>query len=203
MQVDEQRVVVEHLLEVRHEPALVDRVAREAAAEVIVDAALADVGERGVDGVPRRLVAVADGAAPQQPEEAPLRELRRAREAAVRAGRRRRPCGAVRSASTAIVDVGRAVAGGCALASAPRPAGRRCGRPCRAPRGRCGRPRAARAAKPGRPIARRRREVGAAPERARLAVEEHGERPAALLAQRSAARACRWRRCRGAPRGRP
>ena len=51
MQVDQQRVVVEHLLEVRDEPALVDRVAREAAAEVIVDAALADVGERGVDGV--------------------------------------------------------------------------------------------------------------------------------------------------------
>ena len=45
-QVDEQRVVVEHLLEVRHQPALVDRVAREAAAEVIVDAALADVVER-------------------------------------------------------------------------------------------------------------------------------------------------------------
>ena len=75
-EIDQQRVVVEHLLEVRGEPALVDRVAREAAAQVVVDAALADVGERGVDGMPGGLVAVADGAAPQQPEEAPLRELR-------------------------------------------------------------------------------------------------------------------------------
>ena len=36
---DEQRLVVEHLLEVRHEPALVDRVAGEATADVVVDAA--------------------------------------------------------------------------------------------------------------------------------------------------------------------
>ena len=34
-------VVVEHLLEMRHQPALVDRIARKAAAEMIVDAALA------------------------------------------------------------------------------------------------------------------------------------------------------------------
>ena len=39
-------VVVEHLLEVRHQPAFIGRVAREAAAEVIVDAALADMRER-------------------------------------------------------------------------------------------------------------------------------------------------------------
>ena len=41
VQVDggEQRVVVEHLLEVRHEPALVDRVAVEAAADEVVHAA--------------------------------------------------------------------------------------------------------------------------------------------------------------------
>ena len=81
-QVDQQRVVVEHLLEVRGEPALVDGVARETAAEVVVDAALADVGERDVDGVPGGLVAVADGATPQQPEEAPLREFRRALQSA-------------------------------------------------------------------------------------------------------------------------
>ena len=36
----------------------------------------------GVDGLPGGLVAVADGAAPQQPEEAPLRELGRAGEPA-------------------------------------------------------------------------------------------------------------------------
>src|SRR5437016_5448348 len=56
------RVVVEHLLEVRHQPALVGRVAREAAAEMIVDAALADMLERQQDaamerrrGGPRRI----------------------------------------------------------------------------------------------------------------------------------------------------
>ena len=45
-QLDEQRIVIEHFLEMRHEPALVDAVAREAAAEMIVDAALRDVGQR-------------------------------------------------------------------------------------------------------------------------------------------------------------
>ena len=44
-QLEQQRVVVEHLLEMRHEPALVDAVAGEAAAEMIVDAALRDMGE--------------------------------------------------------------------------------------------------------------------------------------------------------------
>ena len=34
-------IVVEHLLEMRHQPALVDRIARKAAAEMVVDAALA------------------------------------------------------------------------------------------------------------------------------------------------------------------
>ncbi len=41
MQVDtgDERLVVEHLLEMRHVPVLVDRVAGEAAAEMVVDAA--------------------------------------------------------------------------------------------------------------------------------------------------------------------
>ena len=42
-ELEQQRVVVQHLLEVRHEPARVRRVTGEAAAEVIVDAALAHV----------------------------------------------------------------------------------------------------------------------------------------------------------------
>ena len=46
---EELGVVVEHLLEMRREPALVDRVAGKAAAEVVVDAALADVVERDLD----------------------------------------------------------------------------------------------------------------------------------------------------------
>ena len=44
----EQRVVVEHLLEVRHEPVRVDGVAREPAADLVVDAALAPSARRVV-----------------------------------------------------------------------------------------------------------------------------------------------------------
>ena len=58
---EELRIVVEHFLEVRHQPALVDRVAREAAAEMVVDAALADMVEGDLDrgeitSLPPRLV---------------------------------------------------------------------------------------------------------------------------------------------------
>jgi hypothetical protein len=60
----------------RDEPALVDRVARKSTAEVIVDAALADVGERGVDRVAGGLIVKANGSAPEQPEEVPLRKFR-------------------------------------------------------------------------------------------------------------------------------
>ena len=45
----EQRLVVQHLLEVGHQPALVDRIAGEAAAEVVVDAAGCHRSEAGVD----------------------------------------------------------------------------------------------------------------------------------------------------------
>ena len=55
---EELGVVVEHLLEMRREPALVDRVAGKAAAEVVVDAALADMVERDLDrGEEARLAA--------------------------------------------------------------------------------------------------------------------------------------------------
>ena len=47
----QQRVVVEHLLEVRHEPALIDAVAGEAAGEVVVDAAGGHLVERERDHV--------------------------------------------------------------------------------------------------------------------------------------------------------
>ena len=52
----ELRVVVEHLLEVRHEPALVDRVAVEAAADEVVHAARRHRVERLL-GHPRHLAA--------------------------------------------------------------------------------------------------------------------------------------------------
>ena len=42
-QFEKLRIVVEHLLEMRHQPALIDGIAREAAAEMIVDAAFAHV----------------------------------------------------------------------------------------------------------------------------------------------------------------
>ena len=82
-QLQELRIVVEHLLEMRHQPALVDRVAREAAAEMIVDAALADALERDLD---RREVALLAGALPRPPQEFEqhaVREFRRAADAAM------------------------------------------------------------------------------------------------------------------------
>jgi len=38
-QLEQLRVVVQHLLEMRHQPLLIGRIAREAAAEMVVDAA--------------------------------------------------------------------------------------------------------------------------------------------------------------------
>ncbi len=62
---DEERLVVEHLLEVRYQPALVDRVPREAAAQVVVDAARRHGVERGRDDL-QRAVAGPGAAGPQQ-----------------------------------------------------------------------------------------------------------------------------------------
>ena len=165
----------------RHQPALVDRVAGEAAAQMIVDAALADVGERDVDRVPRRGVAVANGAAPQQPEEAPLRKLRRTGEAA--AAHVDGVDHAARQIGQGLVPqiwAWRRRTRARLSAWTSRPA---LWLTLSAPRDRCGRPRQ-HLPEGGPAEARLGREVGAAPERARLAVEEHGERPAALLAQR-------------------
>ena len=95
-ELEELGIVVEHFLEVRHQPALVDRIAREAAAEMVVDAALADVVEGDLDGseitsplpsVPRLRGRVRVGAAlpgaPQQLEQRGLRKFRCAAGAAV------------------------------------------------------------------------------------------------------------------------
>ena len=72
---DEQRVVVEHLLEVRHEPALVHRVAVEAAADEVVHPAERHPVERLLGGVH-------GAAAQEQLERRRGRELRRPPEAA-------------------------------------------------------------------------------------------------------------------------
>ena len=179
-QVDEQGVVVEHLLEVRHQPALVHRVAREAAAQVVVDAALADVGERRVHRLQGRRMAVADGEAPQQPEVAPLRELGRPGKAAAAAIDRPHH-GDDQRGEPGIGQVGHGAAVLALLQRLHQQPGvelnlvgllavdaRHLGQ-----HGAERRP----------AEARLRRKIGAAPERLRVAVEEHGQRPAAVLAQ--------------------
>ena len=60
----------------RNEPASVDGVARKAAADVIVDAALAEVEERRLHGVPERFVAGAQEAPPQHVENDRIRKFR-------------------------------------------------------------------------------------------------------------------------------
>ncbi len=61
VEADQQGVVVEHLLEVRHQPGRVDRVAGEAAAEVVVDAARRQVVEGAHEGLPGPVVAPGRG----------------------------------------------------------------------------------------------------------------------------------------------
>ncbi len=68
-QLEQLRIVVEHLLEVRHQPALVDRIAREAAAEMIVDAALAHALKRMLHRFEEPDVAAAHAGAPQHFQE--------------------------------------------------------------------------------------------------------------------------------------
>ena len=179
-QLEELRIVVEHLLEMRHQPALVDRVAREAAAEMIVDAALADALERDArpprSSVARRCAAL------------PATEIRAASHCGNFGAPRMPPCtGSISPPSCCA-----------ALVELRRPdddlALRRRG---------LRQPRHQRAAivldalrllaehardfaqhvDEGRlAVAALLREIGAAPERLALRREEHGQRPAAVLA---------------------
>ena len=82
-QLENLRIVVEHFLEVRREPALVRRVARIAAAEVIVDAALAHALHREQDGGAHELRAGAPIIAPEHVEHGGVGKFRRATDAAV------------------------------------------------------------------------------------------------------------------------
>ena len=82
-QFEKLRVVVEHFLEMRDEPTFIDRVAREAAAEMIVNAALADVMKRNIDGAEIARLAGAQAGAPQKFEQCRLRKFRRAARAAI------------------------------------------------------------------------------------------------------------------------
>ncbi len=71
-------VVVKHFFEMRDEPARVGGVAGEAAADVVADAALADAAKRGEHDSTVARVAGAVGRAPQELEQAGLWELGRA-----------------------------------------------------------------------------------------------------------------------------
>ena len=82
-QFEKLRIVVEHFLKVRNEPALVDRIAGKAAAEMIVNAALANMMQRNVDGAEITRLAGAQTCPPQQLEQSGLRKFRRAARAAI------------------------------------------------------------------------------------------------------------------------
>ena len=179
-QLDELRVVVEHLLEMRHQPFLVDRIAREAAAEVIVDAAVRHALERELDHLIEARVVAPHAGAPQHFKHGALRKFRRAAEAAVHRIEHAR-------------DRGR---GGVELAHADRHlvvGARRFGEPRH--QGLAvlldllrlvaeeSRDLAQYIDEGGPAEARRLRKIGAAPHRLAGGREEHGERPTALLAQ--------------------
>src|ERR1700733_7184488 len=67
----------------RHQPALVHGVARKAAAEMVVDATLADMVERDLHGGEVARLAAAQAATPEQLEQSALREFRRAARPAI------------------------------------------------------------------------------------------------------------------------
>ena len=179
-QFQELGVVVEHLLEMRHEPALVDRIARETAAEMIVNPALADMVQSDIDGGEITGFAGAQAGAPQKLEQSRLREFWRAARAAIRR------IDHAAELTRGIVEFGHADRDG---------AGLPCGRGERVHQRRavvldllwllaeqpCD---LTQHVDEGRfAIARGIRKIGAAPDRFAGGREEHGERPAALLAE--------------------
>ena len=175
---DQLGIVVEHLLEVRHQPQRVDGIAREAAAQVIVDAALADVDQRVQDGLADRPIVRRQRLAPEQMQHRGLRKLRRAGEAAVdrveRLGQALRrlghECGRQGLGTGRRGETGKRVLERGGVARDPLP--------ILAPDPRDGLEHLGEA---GPAVARFRREVGAAPKRLAGGRQEHGERPAALL----------------------
>ena len=104
---EERPVVVEHFLEVRNGPLGVDRVAAEAASELIVNAAVGHVVEGHAHDAKERLVAVARERAQAEVELERMRELGRSAESAVHGierARKRLPRG-VRALPQATVRV--------------------------------------------------------------------------------------------------
>ena len=108
IQREERPVVVEHLLEVRDRPFGVDRVAAEAPAELIVDAAVGHAIERQSHDAQRVLVALARECAKAEIELERMRELGRGAETAVHAIERAQEF--VEQSSARGVERGRAAA---------------------------------------------------------------------------------------------
>ena len=77
-QFEDLRIVVEHLLEMRHEPFGVGRIARIAAAEMIGDAARVHRLEHGADRLAEAPVAAAEHLAPEETEDRRVGEFGRA-----------------------------------------------------------------------------------------------------------------------------
>ena len=163
----------------RHQPARVGRIARVAAAEMVVDPAQAHLVERQQDGIARRRVAVPEPGPPEQLERRRVGELGRGAEPALHSvelfGEPVRGL---------VVDLDRDMRAGLGprhLRDALPERLRRLARLLRRLAPHPGEPlqhvgEARPAPAPGR------REVGAAPERLAVGRQEHGQRPAALLA---------------------
>ena len=77
------RVVVGHLLEVRHYPALVNRVAMKAAGKLVVHAAFGHLGQCRDDHIAQSLIAGAGVLISEQIENAGMRKFGRGAKAAV------------------------------------------------------------------------------------------------------------------------
>ena len=165
----------------RREPMAIDRIAREAAAQMIVDAALRDMVERDDDRVLQGGGLEPLPAAPEQGEDRHLREFGRVADPALDA------VDLLDETERRLIDERERHARAAGRLGETRERGRERGDVLRDLRalvaiglgdglehvGKAG---------PAEP--RRRREIGPAPERLGVGREEHGERPAALLAHR-------------------
>ena len=178
-EVENLRVVVKHLLEMRDQPQRVGRVTREAAAEMVVDAALAHAFARHGDGVGERRLAGAQPGAPQRLENGDLGKFRGAAQTAEnRIGHGDEGAGGGVEFAAAEIGVARGAgqAGEAAadrldvLAQTLRFVAEHPGNAFEDLR------------EAGTAVTRRRREIGAAPEGLAVGGEEHGERPAPLFA---------------------
>ena len=180
-QFEDLRIVVEHLLEMRHEPFGVGRVAGVAAAEMIVDAARVHRLEHRAQSLAEGRIAAAEHLVPEKAEDRRIGEFGRAAEAAMdgidraqkrvadagQIGRRHARPGAQFRQLRQMVGENEAAALHVVAAGAP---GGIDGFEHLPERG-------AAPARLGRPI-------GAPEHRLAIGRQEHGQRPAALLAER-------------------